>query len=185
MMIILVFTCFIVLLLFAPIGIRIIYDDKFTDIDIFAFKLIKYKFDVDNFIRKFIIDNNGIKKINVQSVIDNLEILLNSKDIIKDICKKTKIKKSTIVIKQDYDNYLLFITNWNIISRYAYIIRKSFKKIENEYYMLSNSKNDISIEIIFQFQLINLVIVLIKNFKELIKILKIKRRQRKNGTSNL
>ena len=51
--------------------------------------------------------------------------------------------------------------------------------------MISNQKRDVSIELIFNISLFNIIIVLIKNLKETIKVIKLKRRKRKNGTSNL
>ena len=183
MIIILIFAFLI--LLFIPIGVRIIYDDKYSDVDIFVFKFLKYKFDLDSFIRKFIMDENDNTKISFQTIINNLELTINSKKTMKDIMKTIKVEKSTIVYKQDFDNYLMFVFFWNLVSRYTYIIRKSFKKVENEYYMISDNKQDISIELILKFRLINIVIALIKNIKEVFKIIKIRRRQKKHGTSNL
>lgn len=173
----------LIFLLFVPIGIRIIYDDNYSDIDVFIFKYIKYKFDLDSFIRKYLIEENN--KISLPLIINNFILLINSKSIIKDLCKTIKIKKSTVILKNDYDNYLTFIFFWNIVSRYTYIIRKSFKKVENEYYMISNQKRDVSVELIFNISLFNIIIVLIKNLKETIKVIKLRRRQKKNGTSNL
>lgn len=181
-MIILIIIIFLVILLFVPLGIRIIYDDTYSDIDVFVFKLIRHKFDLDSFIRKFITDKN---KISLKTILNNLELALNSKKIIKDICRSTKIEKSTIVLKEEFDNLFMFISFWNIISRYAYIIRKSFKKVNNEYYMISDGNKELSIEIIFKVNIIKVIFILIKNFKEVIKFIKIKRRQKKYGTSNL
>lgn len=172
-----------IFLLFIPIGIRVIYDDNYSDIDVFIFRFLKYKFDLDSFIRKYIIEENN--KISLPLIVNNLILLINSKSLIRDLCKTIKVKKSTVILKRDFDNYLSFIFFWNIVSRYTYIIRKSFKKVENEYYMMSNQKNDVSLELIFNITLFNVLIVLLKNIKETVKVIKLRRRQKKNGTSNL
>lgn len=172
----------IIILLFIPISIRVIYDDNFSDIDIFISKHISHKFDLSLFIRKFIIEND---KINYLTILNNLQLIINSKKTIKDIMKSIKINKSTVIVKDGYDNYLKFIIFWNIISRYSYFLRENFKSIENEYYMFSNAKKDISFEVIFNIRMINIIIAIIKNFKEMTKLIKIKMRQKRNGTSNL
>lgn len=182
-MIIIVIFAFL-FLCFVPIGVRVIYDDKFSDIDIFLFKKLKRTFDLDKFLRSIIVDKEN-NKISFQVIVNDLELLINSKKIIKDIMSIITINKSTIILKQDFDNHLQFILFWNIVARYTYIIRKSFKKVDNEYYMINDGEQDISLELIFHFNMFNLVFVIIKNFKDVINIIKIKRRQRKNGTSNL
>lgn len=169
---------------FVPIGVRIIYDDKFSDIDIFLFKKIKRSFDLDLFLRKFIIDKDS-NKINVNNIINDLELIINSKKVLRDFMRTIIINKSTIIMKQSFENYLQFIFFWNIVSRYTYIIRKSFKKVENEYYMISDKDKDFCFEIIFHFNLFYLCLVILKNIKEVINIIKIRRRQKKNGTSHL
>jgi len=168
-----------------PIGIRILYDDTYSDIDVFIFKYIKHKFDLDSFIRKFFMDKNDNSRISLPTIINNLELTIKSKKVIKDMMKTIEVKKSTIIYKQDYDNYLLFVFFWNLISRYTYIIRKSFKKVDNEYYMTNDNDRDISIELILKLRLINILFVLMKNIKEVFKVLKIRRRQKEHGTSNM
>lgn len=182
MIIILVFSFFIVL--FIPIGVRVIYDNTFSDIDVFLFKKIKYKFDLDEFVRLFITDKNKPDKISLKAIVNNLELIIKSKKIIKDFCKNSKVVKSTIILKQDYDNIYTFISFWSIVSRYSFILKKYFKKVNNEYYMISDANNDISIELIFKFKLYKVLFILIKNIKELLKILKSRRRQ-KNESSYL
>jgi len=99
--------------------------------------------------------------------------------------KTIKVKKSTIIYKHDFEDYLVFIFYWNIVSRYKHIIRRYFKKVENEYYMINNEGQDISVELILRIKLINIFIIILKNMKEMIKVLKTRRRQKKHGTSNL
>ena len=50
--------------------------------------------------------------------------------------------------------------------------------------MINHGKQQISVEIIFKLKLINVLFMSLKNIKELIKVMKIRRRQ-KHGTSNL
>lgn len=175
----------LLIILFTPISLRIIYDDTYSDIDVFLFKYIKYKFDLDSFIRKFIMDKNDNSRISFPTILNNFELAINSKKTMRDIIKTIDIKKSTIIFKQDYENYLLFVFFWNLVSRYTYIIRKSFRNVDNEYYMTSDNDRDISIELILRLKLINILVAIIKNLKEMIKVLKIRRRQKKNGTSNM
>jgi len=182
---IIILLIFFLILLFLPIGVRIIYDNKYSDVDVFIFKFIKYKFDLDSFIRKFIMDENDINKISFHTLLNNLELAINSKKLIKKIMKTIKVKKSTIIYKHDFEDYLVFIFYWNIVSRYKHIIRRYFKKVENEYYMINNEGQDISVELILRIKLINIFIVILKNMKEMIKVLKTRRRQKKHGTSNL
>ena len=173
----------LVILLFVPISIRILYDDSYSDIDIYLFSFIKHKFDLDSFIRKFIIDKEN--KISFTILFNNIEMMINSRKIFKDICNKTKIDKCTIILKENYDDIYKFIIFWNIASRFSFIIKKYFKKINNEYYMITNSNNDLSVELILKVNIWKIFFVMIKNYKEILSLIKIKRRQKKDGTSNL
>lgn len=173
----------LIILLFVPISIRILYDDKYSDIDIYLFSFIRHKFDLDKFIKKFINDKNN--KLSFRTLFNNVEMLLNSKRIFKDICNKTKIDKCTIILKDNYDDIYKFIVFWNIASRFSFIIKKYFKNINNEYYMITNSKDDLSVEIIFKVNIWKIFFVIIKNYKEVLSLIKIRRRQKKNGTPNM
>ena len=181
MMILIIFL--FIILLFVPIGIRVIYDDKRSDIDIYLFSFIRHKFDLDEFIRKFIIDEN--KKVSIRVLLNNLEIALNSQNIIKDICSKTRVKKSTIILKQNYTDIYKFIFFWNIVSRVSYLFKNSFKSIENEYYMITNSNSELNFEFIFKINIWKMLFIIIKNINEVKSIIKVRRRQKKSGTSNL
>ena len=173
----------LIILLFVPISIRILYDDKYSDIDIYLFSFIRHKFDLDKFIKKFINDKNN--KLSFRTLFNNVEMLLNSKKIFKDICNKTKIDKCTIILKDNYDDIYKLIVFWNIASRFSFIIKKYFKNINNEYYMITNSKDDLSVEIIFKVNIWKIFFVIIKNYKEVLSLIKIRRRQKKNGTPNM
>ena len=173
----------LIILLFGPISIRILYDDSYSDIDIYLFSFIKHKFDLDSFIRKFIIDKEN--KISFTILFNNIEMMINSRKIFKDICNKTKIDKCTIILKENYDDIYKFIIFWNIASRFSFIIKKYFKKINNEYYMITNSNNDLSVELILKVKIWKIFFVMIKNYKEILSLIKIKRRKKKDGTSNL
>ena len=58
-MIIIVIFAFL-FLCFVPIGVRVIYDDKLSDIDIFLFKKLKRTFDLDKFLRSIIVDKENV-----------------------------------------------------------------------------------------------------------------------------
>ena len=118
-------------------------------------------------------------------IIKNIEFIINSRNIIRKICKRIKIVKCTIIFKNDYNNVLTFISYWNIVSRIKYFLKKHFKYIKNEYYMISNSENELNVEIIFKINIWKILFVLVMNIQELFEIIKIKRRTNKNGTSNL
>lgn len=171
----------IMIILFIPINIRIIYDNTFSDIDVFLSKFIRHKFDLDEFIRKFTSYNNKISYI---IILNNIELLINSKNILKDILKKTNIIKSTIILKNNYNDFFQVILFWNFIARIKCFLKDNFKFVNNEYYMVVNGNQEISIEMIFKIKIINILYSCLKNYKELFKIIRIKRRQ-KNGTSNM
>ena len=88
-----IFLIIILTILFIPIGVRIIYDNTYSDIDVFIFKNIKYKFDLDNFIRKFIIDELNNNKISFPLILKNIELIINSKKVIIDILKTIRIEE--------------------------------------------------------------------------------------------
>ena len=90
-----------------------------TDVSLFLYRFFKYKFDVDNYIRKYVIDEEK-KKLNVQELIKNINYTIESKQIISDLMSVTNITKSTIVFKQNFENIYLFISYWNIISNLSF-----------------------------------------------------------------
>ena len=51
--------------------------------------------------------------------------------------------------------------------------------------MITNSKDDLSVEIIFKVNIWKIFFVIIKNYKEVLSLIKIRRRQKKNGTPNM
>ena len=108
-----------------------------------------------------------------------------NKNIIKDICSKTKVKKSTIILKQNYTDIYKFIVFWNIVSRVSYLFKNNFKSIENEYYMITNSNSELNFEFIFKINIWKMLFIIIKNINEVKSIIKVRRRQKKSGTSNL
>lgn len=182
---IIVFILFSILLLIVPVGFRIIYDETYSDIDVYLFSFIRYKFDIDEFLRKFYTDKIDSSKISLRELLNNIELTINSRKILKKIFKITKIKKSTIILKENYDNTLLFITFWSFVSRYRYFINKYFKKVENEYYMISNCKKDFNFELIFSINVWKILVILLFSLKDIISVIKVRRRQKRNGTSNL
>ena len=185
MIIIILITLLIIFLFIMPIGIRIIHNDNRSDVDLYFYHIFNYRLDLDEFIKLFITEKTNRKKIDPKTILNNIEITIKGKKFIKDTLKKSKVLKSTIVLKQDYDNMLLFFSFWNFCSYYTAFIHNYFQNVKNEYYMVSESKREICFEIIIEVRLIKLLIVCIKDFKEIIKLIKVKRRQKKNGKSYL
>lgn len=155
-----------------------------TDVSLFFYRFINYQFDVDEFLRKFIVDDKQ-KKIDLRTIVNNINYIIKSKKFISDLMKVTTVTKSTVILKHDYDNIYLFITYWNIIANLSNMMKKKFKKVKNEYYMCSNDEANIKAEMIFKTKIINVIIVVFKNRKEIVKVIKIRRSDKKNGASNL
>lgn len=185
MIIIIVIVLLVLFLLLMPIGIRIIHNDNRSDVDLYFYQIFNYRLDLDEFIKLFITEKTNRKKIDLKTIINNMELTIKSKKLIKDILKKSKVLKSTIVLKENYDKVFTLFSFWNFCSYYTAFIHNYFQSVKNEYYMISNSKKEICFEIIIEVRLMKLLIILIKDFKEVIKAIKIKRRQKKNGKSYL
>lgn len=172
-------------ILLMPIGIRFIYDDNRSDVDIYFYRLFNYRLDLDEFIKYFITEKSNRNQIDIQTIINNIEVTIKTKKLLKDLINKSRITKSTIIFKENYENIWSLVTFWNVVSMYSNIINYYFQNVKNEYYMIANTKRELCFEIVIKVRLINLIMVLIKDYKEVIKFIKIKRRQKKNGKSYL
>lgn len=185
MKIIIIIIAIILFILLMPIGIRIIHNDNRSDVDLYFYKLFNYRLDLDEFIKLFITEKKDRKKIKLRTIINNLEISIKTRKILYDAMGVSKVLKSTILLKENYDNIFTFISYWNLCSYFSSFINAYFKKVKNEYYMTSNSKKELCFELIIEIRLIKLIYVMLKDLNEVVKAIKIKRRQKKNGKSYL
>lgn len=170
---------------FIPIGFKITYLDNRLNVDMFCYFFIKYKLDVDELIKRITSDKNKGNKFSLNVFLKNIEMFINSKKIIKDLLKQTVVTKNTIIQKENYDNIFTFIVFWNIIARFSFLTKKYFKQVKNEYYMIGDIENDVNVEMIIKINLFKVFIVMFKNIKEVLKLIKIRRRQKNDGTSYL
>ncbi len=175
----------LIFILLMPIGIRFIYDDNRSDVDIYFYRLFNYRLDLDEFIKYFITEKSNRNRIDFKTIVNNIEVTIKTKKLLLDIINKSRINKSTIILKENYENIWTFMSFWNVASIYSNIINSNFQSVKNEYYMIANTKREMSFEIVMEVRLIKLFVVVIKDYKEVIKFIKIKRRQKKNGKSYL
>lgn len=174
----------IAFILLMPIGIRFIHNDNRNDVDVYFYRLFNYRLDLDEFIKLFITDKNN-KKISINATINNLIVFVKTRKIVYDAMKVSKVLKSTILLKENYDNIFTFFSYWNFCSYFSSFINNNFSKVKNEYYMTSNCEKELCFEVVIEIRLIKLIYVFLKNFKEVVKAIKIRRRQKKNGKSYL
>lgn len=170
------FLIFILALLFMPIRIRIIRNDKFNDIDIYFIKVFNVRLDFDKFIKKMFVDSDSSNKVTINKVLYNLGILIKSSNMIKSTISRVVISKLTWIVevenKNEEANVFLTVASFNIIVYLRNLIYKYFKEVKNEYYSVQteSSKIDASFEVIFDFRIIYFILSVFKNFKDIKKI---------------
>lgn len=180
-----IFLIIIVFIIIMPIKIRVIRNESYNDIDVYFIKIFNMRLDLDGIIKKFFFDKNS--SISLNSILYNIGLFIKSSNIIKDTIKQMKISKLTCIsqvnLKNEKIEMLGIVTAWNSICYLRDFIYKYFKEINNEYYSVqtNNKKINSSFEIILNFRLIYIILSVLKNFKDIKKIIKfIKKGKEKN-----
>lgn len=180
-----IFLIIIVFIIIMPIKIRVIRNDSYNDIDVYFIKIFNMRLDLDEIIKRMFFDKNS--SISLNSILYNIGLFIKSSNIIKDTVKQMKISKLTCIFQVNLKNekieMLGIVTAWNSICYLRDFIYKYFKEINNEYYSVqtNNEKINSSFEIILNFRLIYIIFSVLKNFKDIKKIIKfIKKGKEKN-----
>lgn len=180
-----IFLIIIVFIIIMPIKIRVIRNNSYNDIDVYFIKIFNMRLDLDEIIKRMFFDKNS--SISLNSILYNIGLFIKSSNIIKDTVKQMKISKMTCIFQVNLKNekieMLGIVTAWNSICYLRDFIYKYFKEINNEYYSVqtNNEKINSSFEIILNFRLIYIIFSVLKNFKDIKKIIKfIKKGKEKN-----
>ncbi len=161
-----------------PVGIRFIYNDQKSDVDIYFYKLFNTRFDLDEFIRLFVTDKDDREKISFAVIRYNVILAFQSRKVFRDICKYSKVRKITVLLKEDYEKIYTFFAYWMAVSELSQFLHSNFKAVENEYYMTSNLQSEINFEFILEVRGIIFLFILFKNIKEIFRIKKYMKKKR-------
>ncbi len=171
-MIFLIIAILVSLIFIMPIGIRVTYNDQNSDVDLYFYKLFNIKLDLDQFVRWLFTTKKNRDQITWESFIHNMKVGYAFKNIGKSVCHFSKVKKITFVLKENYERVYLFVSYWILSQKLSSFLHQHFKAVHNEYYMTSNQKLSFSFETIIEVRIIYFLLALIKNIKDLPKILK-------------
>ena len=175
---------FLFIILIMPINFRFLYDDDRSDIEIQLIKFFNLKIDVDKFIRFLLTNKYDRNKITFDSIVYKMVLFFKGRRISKWVIRRTRLIKSSILIEEDIENYLLFIMDWTAVNVIKNLFSSLFSKTENNYYMvLPSNKRKISLEIVVQMRIIFLILAIIFNMKDVFKTIKFMREY--YGKSNI
>lgn len=175
----------IIFIFFIPYKIRIKYNNK-VDVDLYIFKPLNIKIDVDKLLKKMSRDKN--KNINISLFIKKLLVLLKGKPIIKKVLKQMIVRKISINLYLSDELLLSFVTYNNILLTIKRYLLVFFKSVNNENYdviFTSINKTKVNIDLLLKVRLINLIIVVIISIKELISLIKYRKEMINDGTSDM
>ena len=191
-MIYLLLLAILYLLLLFPLKIRVIRNDNQNDIDLYIVKKWNLQVDIDEAISRLYEKNDYHPS--TFTTIYNLAKVYKSRNFIKSVLSVSKIKKITIIfknnIKDESAKIYFSLFSWVIIGKIRDYILNNFNKVKDEYYMVDDfatSRTMVNLEIIFEVRLIYFILSILKNIKELPKLIKLfkKRRLKNEWTSNI
>lgn len=174
---VLVIICFLIFIfLVMPIELKIIYDGKRSDLEINFVKLLNLRIDLDKVIRFLLTTRGHRDEITLEGLIYNFTLFRKSKNILRMIAKLSIVRKITIVAYEDYEKYFLVINSWILLNQFKALMKKSFWKIKDEYYMVANEeKFSLKFETILELRIIFILFAIIINIKDVFKVLKFMR----------
>lgn len=185
-MIYLLLLAILYLLLLFPLKIRVIRNDNQNDIDLYIVKKWNLQVDIDEAISRLYEKNDYHPS--TFTTIYNLAKVYKSRNFIKSVLSVSKIKKITIIfknnIKDESAKIYFSLFSWVMIGKIRDYILNNFNKVKDEYYMVDDfatSRTMVNLEIIFEVRLIYFILSILKNIKELPKLIKLfKKRRLKN-----
>jgi len=173
-----------------PIKIVVSKDDQRSDVDIFFTKILDIRLDFDQLLRRFFAEKGDPNKITLHSILYNLGLYRNAKSIIATTTKMIKIKKLTFIIKSkstslDTETWS-YVFSWIIFGYFQDYIHRYFKAVDNEYYNHQIAPaNKVNFECYFNIRLIYLLFALIRNIKDIPKIIRfMKKGNKAYGTTS-
>lgn len=171
----------VILLVIAFIRIDIkITKDKQTNVDVLITRLFKWRIDVDELYHKKIVDND------LSDIISDLKLGLKLLSINKKVLNETKhylaIENIDVHININVEDpvintYLSFL-NYQIINLLSCYLHNNFKRIGKEKYdVVVNYHNSFKLEfnLHLRIYLYQLVFLIMRNFKTMIKTIKIQK----------
>lgn len=184
--IIILITIILILLIF-NIKIRVYKrNNEKYNIDLILTFLFKIRINVDELFNKYL--NNKTQQDILKDIIKTIQKINQNKLLISRILNKITINKIILILNivpLDPINYsyTTFI-NFQILNYIKRKIHELFKKVKKEDYIVTlinnENKEPITFDILFSFQLITLLNIIIRNLKLLLKL----RKENKYGTTS-
>lgn len=185
-----IITLTLILLLTTTISFHIYKKEKgmsLLTISIKCFSIIfKLKtVDFGKYIKKTML-KYGLKE-NLLNTMSKVKLMIASNKLIQKYLKNITIDKVTLIPRYNSSNPTIYpfliVMNWNVISVSKYLLDRYFKKVNNEYYgvmMNDDTKQGIDLEIKGSIKVIKVILVSFFNLKSIIKLMK---KEKKNGRS--
>lgn len=176
---------FLIILILLTKARFIIYKNKENKlaIDFFIMPRLNIKINLDKILRKHYIDD--IMKddmIDAVLLVKNFKRYIDNKKIVKEILKKSVIRKIKVLICYDYfkfDSIYFNVISWQFLSIFKYLVDLHSKKvIEEEYNIIYQKERKTYILIDGMINIYSLIIIVVKNIKYIIGGIK------KHGTSH-
>jgi hypothetical protein len=181
----------LLIIIVMPMKIVITKDDRRSDIDIYFTKIFNLRLDFDEFIAFLITEKANPERISAERVIRNYHLFKRAKRIIVTMTKMTRVSKLTFIVKTKGKSLeasvWLYVISWVYLSFLQNNVHRYFKSVENEHYnQMPAEKFNLNFEFQCHFRLIYLFFALIRNIRDLPKVIRFMKKGRKiyGTTSN-
>ncbi|XMB85751.1 hypothetical protein RJG79_10115 [Mycoplasmatota bacterium WC44] len=172
---------FIVAVFFTfTIKFKIVKNENEANVDLFFSRLLNIRFDVDEFYVRFTQSRERPDGFSVNETMENIRKLLESRSFFSDILSYTVIKEIRIIdnvkIQDSYYRQFVDVLGWTTLSMIQRFVRNNFKAVmKEEYKVVENFRANtfrISIYCIGEIKLVNIIISIFKNIRQIPQLLK-------------
>lgn len=181
----------LLIIIIMPFKIVITKDDRRSDIDIYFTKIFNLRLDFDEFIAFLVTEKDNPDRISPERVVRNYHLFKRSKRIIISMAKMIRVSKLTFIVKTKGKSLetcvWLYVVSWIYLAYLQNNVHRYFKSVENEHYnQMPAEKFNLNFEFQCNFRLVYLIFAMIKNIKDLPKIIRFMKKGRKiyGTTSN-
>ncbi|NLD26238.1 MAG: hypothetical protein GX661_02635 [Acholeplasmataceae bacterium] len=181
----------LLIIIIMPFKIVITKDDRRSDIDIYFTKIFNLRLDFDEIIAFLVTEKDNPDRISPERVVRNYHLFKRSKRIIISMAKMIRVSKLTFIVKTKGKSLetcvWLYVVSWIYLAYLQNNVHRYFKSVENEHYnQMPAEKFNLNFEFQCNFRLVYLIFAMIKNIKDLPKIIRFMKKGRKiyGTTSN-
>lgn len=179
----------LLLFLITPIQVVITKDETRSDIDFYFTRIFNLHLDFDEFIKALFTEADTPEKISRAKIMRTYQNYKRFSPFVRTATRMVPLEKMTFIIKTSGKSLERqtwnFVFSWILISYFQNFVHSYFKDVKDEYYnQVPAEKTAIYFEFRFNFRLIYLLFSVIKNIREIPKLIHPKKGRKKYGATS-